>query len=289
MSEMGPTRVVAVAAKAQADSGSLIRALAERLEARGIEVRPDREAARVLGREDGQARRKAVAGADLVVSVGGDGTLLSVARAVGPAETPVLGINTGGLGFLTETGVDRAGEVLDEVLAGGAEVESRMALRVERSDGEGWAEAGMALNDLVVSKGAPVRLLHLALDVNGVQVTRYRADGLIVGTPTGSTAYSLSAGGPILDPSMDALIITPICPHALTNRPLVVPPQSSVLVTLLRGAEEAYATVDGQVGFPLATGETLRIRRAAHRVTLARPGGRSFYEVLREKMGWGTP
>jgi NAD+ kinase len=164
-----------------------------------------------------------------------------------------------------------------------------MALRVERSSGAGWAEAGMALNDLVVSKGAPVRLLHLSLSIGEIQVTRYRADGLIVGTPTGSTAYSLSAGGPILDPSMDALLVTPISPHALTNRPLVVPPESSVLVTLLGGAEEAYATLDGQVGFPLATGETLRARRADHRVMLARPGGRSFYEVLREKMGWGIP
>jgi NAD+ kinase len=286
---MRASQVVTLAAKSEAESGELLHALLGHLEGRGLEVRLDRGAARLLGSPEGKSRREAVAGSDLVVSVGGDGTLLSVARAVGSAETPILGINTGGLGFLTEAGVERAGEALEEVLAGGAEVESRMALRVERSSGDGWSEAGMALNDLVVSKSAPVRLLHLSLSIGEIQVTRYRADGLIVGTPTGSTAYSLSAGGPILDPSMDALLVTPICPHALTNRPLVVPPESSVLVTLLGGAEEAYGTLDGQVGYPLATGETLRVRRADHRVRLARPGGRSFYEVLREKMGWGTP
>jgi NAD+ kinase len=224
-----------------------------------------------------------------VVAIGGDGTLLSVARAVGPSEIPILGINLGGLGFLTEAGIERAGDVLDEVLTGGARVERRMVLRVDRAEGTLWTEAGHALNDLVVSKAAPVRLLHISLQVEWIPVTQYRADGLIVGTPTGSTAYSLSSGGPILDPSMEALLITPICAHALTNRPLVVPPGCTVSVTLLAGTEDAYATLDGQVGFPLAPGETLRVRRAAHQVLLARPQGRSFYEVLREKMGWGTP
>ena len=239
-----------------------------------------------MKREGGHPREEAGRGADLVLSVGGDGTLLSVARAIGPAETPILGINLGSLGFLTEVDVHQCGEVLDAVLTGDEPVETRLLLRVERSQGRGWVQAGTALNDLVVSKAAPVRLLWLALKLGEQPVSDYRADGLIVGA---KMAIYVNAGSPILDPSLDALVVTPICPHTVTNRPLVVPADATVSVSLRSAAGDAFATLDGQVGFPLRAGETLRIRKAPYRARLVRPLRRGFYAVLREKMGWGHP
>jgi len=226
---------------------------------------------------------------DAVVVLGGDGTLLSMADAIGAAgvAVPILGINFGSLGFLTEVTLDEIYSALETTIAGTARIEDRMMLRATTTRGTQQMPSHVALNDVVVTKSAKARMTDLSVFVGDEFLTRVKADGLIVATPTGSTAYNLAAGGPIVDPHLDALILTPIAPHTLTNRPIVIPASSPVRVQpIMEERDELYATFDGQAGFELKAGDTITIIRAERTLRLMRPTSRSYFDVLRQKLKW---
>ena len=230
-----------------------------------------------------------VASVDLLVVLGGDGTLLSVADCAGAAgvDVPILGVNFGGLGFLTEATLPELYPSLEAALSGAARVEERMMLRGTTIRGGQPLTDHLALNDVVITKAARARMTDLSVFVGDEFVTRVKADGLIVATPTGSTAYNLAAGGPIVQPVVDAIVLTPIAPHMLTNRPIVIPASSVVRVQpMMAERDELYVTFDGQAGYQLEKGDEVRIRCADRRVRLLRPSSRSYFEVLRQKLKW---
>jgi len=223
---------------------------------------------------------------DFVVVLGGDGTLLSTARVVAKAGIPVLGVNLGSLGFLTEVPLPELYDALDEVDQKRADVEARSLVHCELMRADSCIIAYSALNDVIVNKSAIARLNNYDLYVDRSFVSNYKADGLIVSTPTGSTAYSMAAGGPILMPSVDAFVITPVSPHSLTHRPLVVRDSVEIEIVVKTGLEEAYLSVDGQVGVPLRDGDRVICRKAPYNVQLLRIR-KAFFEVLRTKLKWG--
>jgi NAD+ kinase len=224
---------------------------------------------------------------DIIVALGGDGTMLGVARLAGDRGTPVLGVKFGTLGFLTEyTEVDLFPS-LEEVVTGTFSVDPRVtvAFTLER---EGLATASaVALNDVVVNKSALARMIEIDCWIDGLYVTDYRADGLIVSTPTGSTAYNLAAGGPILVPSMGAFVLNPICPHTLSNRPLVVPDTVNIELSLRTRGESVMATIDGQLGFDIRSGDRMLLRKSATTFNVITPRNRNYFQVLRDKLRWG--
>jgi NAD+ kinase len=224
---------------------------------------------------------------DLVVVLGGDGTLLAVARLIGHLDIPLLGVNLGGLGFLTATTLEALYPTLETVLRGEYQAEARMLLRARLlRDGVTVAEY-LALNDVVIAKGALGRLIDLDVGMDGQPMTAYRADGLIIATPTGSTAYNLSAAGPILFPTMDALVLTPICSHALTNRPIALPGTAALAVTLLTDSPDVILSVDGQAGSAVTARDVLAVERAPARIRLIRDPQKTYFQVLRTKLKWG--
>jgi len=229
------------------------------------------------------------AGVDLIVVLGGDGTLLSVAGCVGAADVdvPILGVNFGSLGFLTEATLPELYQSLEAALSGEARVEERLMLRATTMRRGVALLEHLALNDVVITKAARARMTDLSVSVGDEFVTRVKADGLIVATPTGSTAYNLAAGGPIVQPVVDAIVLTPIAPHMLTNRPIVIPASSVVRVQpMMAERDELYVTFDGQEGYQLEAGDEVRIRCAERRVRLLKPSSRSYFEVLRQKLKW---
>lgn len=236
------------------------------------------------------AEREALcADADLVVAIGGDGTLISATRSCGTREVPVLGVNLGTLGFLTEINRDEMEAALDLFLAGELEVEARMRFDVAVSrDGDEIARY-LALNDVVITRTAMSRMLDLETFADGIKVTTYHGDGLIIATPTGSTAYSLSASGPIVAPRLEAFLLTPICPHALNQRPLVLPEQAEVevRVNIAPGAETATLTVDGQEHHELGARDRVVVRRSPHDAHIATSPFRNRFEILHTKLNWG--
>jgi NAD+ kinase len=226
---------------------------------------------------------------DLLFVVGGDGTLLSAARAAAARGVPIAGLNAGRLGFLTDVTPDALEAGLAALIEGRGLAEQRTLVTAElkHADGRGVA-AGLALNDAVVQKRAAGRMIELTTRVDGVFVCTHRADGIVVATPTGSTAYALSCGGPIIHPKVDALAIVPICPHTLSDRPIVVDGGATIQVSLAPGfAGSAQLTLDGQVGLEIAPGDSVAIRRANQRLTLLHPPGHDYFEVLRDKLHWG--
>ena len=230
-----------------------------------------------------------VAGVDLLVVLGGDGTLLSVADCAVKAdvEVPILGVNFGSLGFLTEATLPELYPSLESALSGAARIEERMMLRATTIRAGLPLPDHLALNDVVITKAARARMTDLSVFVGDEFVTRVKADGLIVATPTGSTAYNLAAGGPIVQPVVDAIVLTPIAPHMLTNRPIVIPASSIVRVQpMMAERDELYVTFDGQAGYQLEAGDEVRISRAERRVRLLRPSPRSYFDVLRQKLKW---
>jgi NAD+ kinase len=256
------------------------------LKKRNVEPVLDHQTAALLGGRDGAERAEIARETDLIVVVGGDGTLLSVARSLGAARTPILGVNLGSLGFLTEIPLDEMFTALDGFLSGSFEIDVRLRLRVAiLRNGRELARHDI-LNDVVLNKSALARILNIDVHVNNTYVTTYRADGLILSTPTGSTAYSLSAGGPITEPTVNAIILSPICPHTLSNRPLVLPQRSDVEMRIRNSTEDVFVTIDGQVGFPLEGKDSVRVRRAPNPVRLIQSPGRSYYEVLRQRLKW---
>ena len=252
-----------------------------------VEVMLDTDAIQATGVEGGMERSAVVQRSDVVIVLGGDGTFLAAAREVGPSGPPIVGINLGTLGFLTDASRSELETAIETVVRGKAVVERRLMLSITVSRNHGKRTRYRALNDVVITKSALARLVHLRVEVDGRPVNSYRSDGLIIATPTGSTAYSLSAGGPLVHPGIDAILITPICPHALANRPLVVPSRSRITVSRLSRREPVYLTVDGQVGGPLEEGDRLEVRRNRFPLRLLRPFPRTFYDTLKTKLKWG--
>jgi NAD+ kinase len=233
------------------------------------------------------AHGELVQGADLFVVLGGDGTMIGAARLVGDAEKPVVGVNFGTLGYLADFTVEDMIPALELVLAGDYTIDRRLMLAatVER-DGQRQMH-DRVLNDVVISKSALARIIEIEVQVDGKFLNRFRADGLIISTPTGSTAYNLSAGGPVIYPSMNAVVITPICPHTLSNRPLVLPDDAEVEFTLKTQREEVALTLDGQVGMPLEYEDRVTVRKSRTGFNLIQAHTRNYFDVLRNKLKWG--
>ena len=265
---------------------ALARKLERMLLRRGIVVVHDLESSRARGISGGAPRAQIARLVDLVVTLGGDGTLLSVARHPAPG-VPVLGIDIGTLGFLTTCQPNEAGPVLERALAGTAHVEKRRLLSVRVTDGGRAARRYRVVNDAVLSKSALARIATIRVDVNGRMVSRYRGDGLIVATPTGSTAYNLSAGGPILEPTLPAIVLSPVCPHTLTLRPLVLPDSVRLDLSVENDPTDVFLTLDGQEGFPVSSTTRISIARSSGTVSLVRASQASFFEVLAGKLSFG--
>ncbi|HUI53845.1 MAG TPA: NAD(+)/NADH kinase [Bryobacteraceae bacterium] len=265
----------------------LVPKLLEWLHTRGIDTRMDQATALYAGNQTGVSREDVPEGCDLVVVLGGDGTLLSAARAIGRREIPLFPVNLGGLGFLTAITVDELFPELERAFRGEHRVAKRKLLNTEVVRAEKVVATYDALNDAVLTKSAIARMIDLDVHVDSQFVCAYKADGLIISTPTGSTAYSLSAGGPIIFPSVPAICLTPICPHMLTNRPVLVP-ETSVIRVISRGpGETVYLTIDGQVGTPIQEGDTLVCHSTKYALHLIRPPRMMFFDVLRQKLKWG--
>jgi NAD+ kinase len=267
--------------------------IAEWLRARRVEAVFETETAELLpaGGDYAVAGKSALAaGVDMVLVLGGDGTLLSMADCIGEANSgiPILGVNFGSLGFLTEVTLPELYPALEAALEGRTHVEHRMMLHSTTiREGKTFAQL-IALNDAVITKAARSRMIDLSVSAGDQFVTRVKADGLIIATPTGSTAYNLAAGGPIVQPTVDAIILTPIAPHTLTNRPVVIPATSAVRVQPnMEPRDEVFVTFDGQAGFQLQAGDEITVRRADTTLRLVRPSTRSYFEVLRTKLKWG--
>jgi NAD+ kinase len=269
-------------------AGAVVPQLVEWLRAHGITIRADEDTAGYVASSlDGMSRDQVPEGCDLIVVLGGDGTLLSAARAIGRREIPLFPVNVGGLGFLTAISVGELFPELERAFRGEHRITRRRLLNTQVvRDGEVVANYE-ALNDAVLAKSSLARIIDLDTYVDDQFVCAYKADGLIVSTPTGSTAYSLSAGGPIIYPSVPAICLTPICPHMLTNRPVLVP-ETSVIKALSRGPDESvYLTIDGQVGNPIRGGDAVVCRSSEYSLLLIRPPKLMFFDVLRQKLKWG--
>lgn len=286
-------RIGVVAKAASREAVHTAQELTEWLRRRGLEVALDETILRAgnIGGMGQDPPLRIGEDYDLVVVLGGDGTLLSVARTLA-GKVPILGVNLGNLGFLTELSRGELYPALVQVLAGRFRTETRSLLDIDlhRQSGSVGAAEGLryrVLNDAVITKSALARIIELTLRVDGHLVARFRADGLIISTPTGSTAYNLSAGGPILSPLLGVAVLTPICPHALSLRPIVVPDSGAIEVTLETPREEVYLTLDGQEGTSLGQGDTVSITRSKATVKLIKVSGRTFYDNLRGKLRWG--
>jgi NAD+ kinase len=246
----------------------------------------DRFADQLQGKVGYFPARKPPRDVDLVVVIGGDGTFLSVARAMGARQVPILGVNAGSLGFLTDTSLSDLYTALESVLAGDYTIQSRMMLDSDLARNGAVRAKHTILNDVVITKGAIARMIEVGVAINKQLVAVIRADGIIVSTPTGSTAYSLAAGGPVLYPGIGSIILTPICPHTLTYRPLVVSDRSEVELTLRSSSGEVYVTFDGQVSVPMLQGDRVRARKSRSRLKVIHLPGHNYFQVLRHKLRW---
>jgi len=252
----------------------------------GCETFVDSETAAAL-KIKGFSREEIASNVDLVLVLGGDGTMLSVSRLVAEQGIPILGINLGSLGFITEVSRDEIFSTVNKMLNEGCAIEERLMLSAAvHRDGKKLTEYTV-LNDVVINKGAVARIIDLETNVNGSYVTTFKADGLIISTPTGSTAYSLSAGGPILYPTLESIVLTPICSHTLTNRPIVLPDDFKIEIIIKKISGDVFLTLDGQVGFSLMTGDVIEINKAAYKTKLLVPIERDYFRVLRTKLKWG--
>lgn len=266
---------------------ALVPELLAWLKGRGIHARCDFQTAAYTRDCRGMEREAVPDGAELVIVLGGDGTLLSAARAVGGRPIPLFAVNLGGLGFLTAIPGDQLYPELELALDGGQRVSPRRMLHCDVIRNDETIASYEALNDVVLTKSSIARMIDLEAHVDSHFVCTYKADGLIIATPTGSTAYSLSAGGPIVFPAVAALCLTPICPHMLTNRPVLVPDTSSVKVICRSENESTYLTIDGQVGEPVRHNDVILCRSSEHSIRLVRPPRMLFFDVLRAKLKWG--
>ena len=272
---------------------TLVKNLVEWLRPKGIEVYIEQEIEKTVSSSLLGAPVKAIPAeeiphlVEMVIVLGGDGTLLRVARLVGDHKVPILGVSLGGLGFLTEVTLEELYRVLEGILRGDYQKSERDVLEVAvLRNGTGIAHFTV-LNDAVINKGALARIIDLEVTINGEYLSTFKSDGLILSTPTGSTAYNLSAGGPIVHPSLHCIIITPICSHTLTNRPIVIPDDVSVRAMLKTKQEEVILTLDGQQGFPLEYEDVVEVRKAQARIALIKSPHRHYFGLLRQKLKWG--
>jgi len=283
-------RTIGIAAKTTSpESVSFAATIAADLRARGLTVLFDTATAEAIG-DTATSTSKPLLGSesDLLITFGGDGTLLSVARHA-PDHVPILGVNMGTLGFLTEIRVEELQNVLDRVLAGDYHVEPRVTFNVYiHGPGRDADQRYRVLNDVAINKSAIARIIEMKVSVAGLFVSTFRGDGLIVATPTGSTAYNLSAGGPIIYPTMGAVVITPICPHTLTNRPIVLPDELDIEISMLtREAKDVYMTLDGQEGFEISDSDRICVRKSEQHVLMVQSPDKNYFDVLRTKLKWG--
>lgn len=287
---MGDIRTVGIISKPRKeDLCAIVPGMLQWLEQRGITVFYDQETADCVGDSSRVlARAELARRSDLAVVLGGDGTLLAAARALDEHDIPVLAINLGGLGFLTSFPREELYAALELVLGGNYRISARVLLDATLERAGSVVARHRALNDVVVNKAAMARILDLDLYLDGGYACSYKADGIIFATPTGSTAYSLSAGGPILYPRVGAFVVTPICPHALSNRPLVVPDDMKIELAVAGGLEPAFLTIDGQVGVELHDADRILVTKARGKFKLVRPPGKQYFEILREKLKWGA-
>jgi NAD+ kinase len=267
--------------------GTILPELLSWFRQRGYQLYMDEETARYTNGEQVISREEiGKKHPDFALVLGGDGTLLSAARAVAHEGVPILAVNLGSLGFLTEVPLNELYVALEAVDQGQCPVEERSVLDCRLIRNEQCITQNFALNDVVVNKSAISRLVEFDLYIDGNFVFQYKADGVIIATPTGSTAYSLAAGGPVLMPSVDAFVVTPVCPHSLTHRPLVVTETSQIELRVETGEEQAFLSIDGQIGLPVQQGDRVFCQRAGHKVKLMRLR-RTFFDVLRNKLKWG--
>jgi len=287
---VAPIRSIGVFSRPRrADLTAIVAPLLDWIAKRGCRALYDSETAEALieGSTPGLSRNQLAAQSDLLIVLGGDGTLLAAAREAAPRGIPILPINLGSLGFLTSFTLAEMYPALEETLAGKAETSERVMLTASLFRKGQAIESKNVLNEVVVNKGALARMIEVELFIDEEFVCRYRADGLIVATPTGSTAYSLSAGGPIVHPDVESLIVTPICPHTLTDRPVVIGDDCKIEMRLRGDAASVYLTLDGQKGILMQSEDRVGISRAKERLKLIQPHRKSYYEILRSKLKWG--
>jgi NAD+ kinase len=266
----------------------IVPSLTQWLRERNVEVFLDKETASLLeSAEKSLSRNEMPSQVDLLVVLGGDGTLLAAARALNRKPVPILAVNLGGLGFLTVITREELYPTLELVLAGNFKTERRVQIEGALVRADEVISSFLALNDVVLNKGAIARILDFDVLVNGRFISTYKSDGLIVSTPTGSTAYSLAAGGPIVTPAVEAFVVTPICAHTLTNRPLVLPDSVQIEVVVKSQREVAYLTVDGQMGIATHSDDAVRLKKASSCVEIIQPPNKDYFEILRQKLKWG--
>ncbi len=272
----------------KAEIREIVPSLTGWLRKRAVEVYIDKETASLLeASEKWVSRNELVSQVDLLIALGGDGTILAAARALNRKSVPILAVNLGGLGFLTVITRDELYPTLEMVLEGNVQIERRVQLEGELVRADEVISAFLALNDVVLNKGAISRILDFDVWVDGRFISSYKSDGLIVSTPTGSTAYSMAAGGPIVVPSVEAILVTPICAHTLTHRPIVLPDAATIEVQVKTEREAAYLTVDGQVGLAAHNEDIVRLKKASSAVELVQPPEKNYFEILRQKLKWG--
>jgi NAD+ kinase len=264
-----------------------VRSLKKWLEEKGVEVFLEEEISRKVAQGGGLKGNELARKSQMVVVLGGDGTMLRAARLVAGHKVPILGINMGSFGYLTEVNLNEIHSTLELIIQGKFETEKRMMLDVSVRHGKAITNVGSVLNDVVINRGSLSRMNELELEVNGKYLTTYKGDGLIVSTPTGSTAYSLSAGGPIVFPGKDLIIINPICPHTLTNRPIIFSENSNLKITLWSKDKGAILNLDGQQSYKIVSGDVVIVKRSRHTTMLVLSPYRSYGEILRSKLGWG--
>lgn len=287
------TRIGIVLKPHQPEALKTICELVEWLAERGIKVvgGPELERERIEHQTgcpvDEVTHDNLAADVDLILVLGGDGTMIATARMIGDQEVPVIGVNYGGLGYLAEFRIEELYAGLEAVLSGNFRLDRRVMLAVELRREDTVVTSNRVLNDVVINKSALARIIEIEASFNRQFVNSFRADGLIVSTPTGSTAYNLSAGGPVIFPSMNAVVITPICPFTLSNRPIVVPDDGEIELQLKTDQEEVALTLDGQVGFPLKVDDRIVIRKSRTTFNLIQPSSRNYFDVLRDKLRWG--
>ncbi len=271
------------------DIARVVPPLIEWLRAHGAEVVCDSETGECIGPLTGQTwkREELAAHSDLLIVLGGDGTLLSAARLAADRQVPILAVNLGGMGFLTTVPQDELYEILEEIFSDKHRVSERVLLEARIVRDGAVIRRQIALNDAVLNKAALARIMDVVLRIDGEYVATYKADGLILSTPTGSTAYSLAAGGPIVYPTVDAFVVTPICPHTLTNRPLVIPDSAKIEIDFQSEDDAVFLTLDGQIGIELARGDHIVVRKAQEQLRLVRPAKKTYFEILRSKLKWG--
>jgi len=268
------------------EPAELVKKLLPWLNKKKLEVYIDLETANILHVE-GTPRSQIPSLVDMIIVFGGDGTMISVSRLVADKGIPILGVNIGGLGFLTAVQKEEVYEVLEKVLSGGCPIEERMMLNASVSRHSECIAEYIVMNDVVVNKGALARIIDMEAFIDHMYVTTFKADGLILSTPTGSTGYALSAGGPIVYPTLNSIILAPICPHTLTNRPIILPDDVEIEIMLRSRDEDVFLTLDGQVGFSLKQNDIIRVKKSQYSTKFFTPCERDYFKILRSKLKWG--